>query len=115
LHAGNLAEFDKVLTGLHSAKFGDLRQVFGLAYRIGKGKRAGQVVTVNASKRDGATIGQPRGKVARRVALAPVVAVEVAGRPLPCAVAVSPVQPWAMLADANGNGGFMAGVKPSKV
>jgi len=78
--ADNLRAFDRVLDGIHSKRFGDLRHVLGLVDR--KGRERG------ASKINPAMIGRARGKLASKRSLAATLALPVgrAKRALPCAI-----------------------------
>jgi hypothetical protein len=78
--ADNVKAFDRVLDGLHSDRFGDLSQLFGITDRLGRRRGAGKV---HASM-----IGKPKGKVSRKPMQAPTVALTVgkASRKLPCAI-----------------------------
>ena len=91
LVADNLRAFDKVLAGLHSERFGNLRQVFGFVDCNGR----------ESSKRNPQSITMARGKVARKPILAPTVAIDCGARSLQCAPSVSS-QSWAQ----GGESGF---------
>lgn len=91
-----MRDWERALSGLKSDQWGDLRRLFGFAYRT----KAGRVVERNATKRNPAGIGRARGKVARPARLAPTVAVELpGGRKVAAAVSVSGVLQRAMLGE----------------
>jgi hypothetical protein len=89
--ADNLALFDKALEGIHSERFGNLRQVLGLQDKLGRER--------GASKVNPAMIGKPSGKVRRKpVSVAVALAVGRARRDKParkraCAVLAGTVKP----------------------
>lgn len=88
LVAANLAAFGQVLAGIHSDKFGDLRRVFGLVDKRGRGR---------SSRADATGIRRASGKLARGIRLAPTVSVTLeSGKSLDCAPSVGVVHPSAM-------------------
>lgn len=80
----NGAAFDNALHGVRSGKFGNLRVAFKLATVVSKGKQAGTVRNVGASKQDGATIRRAKGSVSSSPAKVATVAVKVGKRSLAC-------------------------------
>jgi hypothetical protein len=85
LVASNLAAFDRCMAGLHSDKWGNLRQLFGM---VDKRDR------VRSRKADASMITRARGKVSRKPKLAQAVLVQVGSRSLACVPCVAS-QPWA--------------------